>query len=67
MVKEDKMSEQEVIAFMIKSINETNRLLAEQSGMSPEQTNQLIEQSKQGIGLITASLYAKMKEANLLA
>jgi hypothetical protein len=61
------MTEQEVIAFMIKSINETNRLLAEQSGMSPEQTDQLIEQSKQGIGLITASLHAKMKEANLLA
>jgi hypothetical protein len=67
MVKEDKMNDQEIINFMISSIYETNRLLAEQSGMSPEQIDQQIEQSRQGMHLIVTALHAKMKEANLLA
>jgi len=66
-MKEDKMNEQEAIAFMMKSINETNRLLSEQSGMSPEQIDQQIEQSRPGMGLIVAALYAKMKEAKIIA
>ena len=61
------MNEQEVIAFMIKSINETNRLLSEQFGMSPEQIDTQIEQSQPGMSLIVASLYAKMKEAKIIA
>jgi hypothetical protein len=67
MVKEDKMNDQEIIEFMIKSINETNRLLAEQSGMTPEQIDQQVEMSKQGMNLIVTALYAKMKEVNIIA
>ena len=66
-MKEDKMNDQEVIEFMIKSVNETNRLLCEQSGMATEQINQQIEQSAPGMNLIMTALYAKMREANIIA
>ena len=61
------MSEQEVIAFMVETINETNRLLCEQAGMDKAQIDQQIEQSKASMTLIVSGLYAKMKEANLIA
>lgn len=61
------MSEQEVIAFMVKTINETNRLLCEQAGMDKAQIDQQIEQSTASMTMIVAALYQEMKEANLLA
>jgi DNA modification methylase len=65
--KETKMNEQETITFMVEKINETNRLLCEQAGMDKAQIDQQIEQSKPSMTMIVASLYASMKEANLLA
>jgi DNA modification methylase len=65
--KDNKMTEQEAINFMVESINETNRLLCEQAGMDKAQIEQQIEQSKTSMTMIVASLYANMKEANLLA
>lgn len=61
------MSEQEVIAFMVETINKTNRLLCEQAGMDKAQIDQQIEQSTASMTMIVASLYQEMREANLLA
>lgn len=65
--KDKTMTEQEVITFMVETINETNRLLCEQAGMDKAQIDQQIEQSKASMTLIVSGLYSKMKEANLLA
>jgi len=65
--KDVPMNEQETITFMVETINETNRLLCEQAGMDKAQIDQQIEQSKASMTLIVSGLYAKMKEANLLA
>jgi DNA modification methylase len=65
--KDNTMTEEETITFMVDTINETNRLLCEQSGMDKAQVDQQIEQSKPSITMICAALYQKMKEANLLA
>jgi len=65
--KDKKMTEQETIAFMVETINETNRLLCEQAGMDKAQIDQQIEQSLQSMNLIVSGLYAKMKEKNLIA
>ena len=65
--KDAPMNEQETITFMVETINETNRLLCEQAGMDKAQIDQQIEQSKASMTLIVSGLYAKMKEANLLA
>lgn len=65
--KDVTMNEQEAITFMVETINETNRLLCEQAGMEKTQVDQQIEQSQASMMLIVSGLYAKMKEANLLA
>ena len=65
--KDHTMNEQETITFMVETINETNRLLCEQSGMDKTQIEQQIEQSKASMTLIVSALYEKMKGANLLA
>ncbi len=65
--KDVPMNEQETITIMVETINETNRLLCEQAGMDKAQIDQQIEQSKASMTLIVSGLYAKMKEANLLA
>lgn len=61
------MNEQETITFMVEQINETNRLLCEQAGMDKAQIDQQIEQSRASMTMIVASLYQKMREADLLA
>ena len=61
------MNTEETIHFMVDSINESNRFLCEQAGMDKEHIDQQIEQSRQSMYLIVSELYAKMKDANLLA
>jgi len=65
--KDSKMNTEETIHFMVDSINESNRFLCEQAGMDKEHIDQQIEQSRQSMYLIVSELYAKMKDANLLA
>lgn len=65
--KDIDMNEQEVINFMVETINETNRLLCEQAGMDLDAIAKQIEQSRSSMTMICAALYQKMKDAKLLA
>jgi DNA modification methylase len=65
--KDKEMTEQETITFMVDTMIETNRLLCEQAGMDKAQIDKQTEQSRASMTMIVASLYQKMKEANLLA
>lgn len=65
--KDETMTEQETITFMVDTMLETNRLLCEQSGMDKAQVDQQTEQSRPSMIMIVSALYQKMKENNLLA
>lgn len=61
------MEEQEVIKLMLDSFNEDNRMMALQSGMSPDEVESYINQSMPSISFMLTNVYNKMKDANLLA
>jgi len=61
------MSEQEVVTFMVNSVNQDNRELCERGGMSLEETNSQIEQSQPSLHLLMTNLYSRMKAENLIA
>ena len=61
------MNEQEVIEFMINSINNDNRELCELAGMSKEEADASIQKSQSSIGLLMSNLYERMKEEGFIA
>lgn len=61
------MTEEQIIAFMVDSVNKDNRELCERGGMSKEETDSSIEQSQPSLNLLMANLYSRMKESNLIA
>jgi hypothetical protein len=61
-----KMTKDEVIDFIIESINLDNRDLCEKANMSEEQINQSISDSQSSLQYIAFNLYARMKAKNLL-
>jgi hypothetical protein len=61
------MSEQEVVAFMVNSVNKDNRELCDRAGMSAEEANSQIEQSQPSLNLLMTNLYSRMKEESLIA
>jgi hypothetical protein len=61
------MTEEEVIAFMVESINDDNRAICENNRMDPAEIEKSIEQSQQALYFMTSNLYAKMKEKGLIA
>lgn len=60
------MNEQEVIAFMLESLNADNRAICENNGMAPEEIEKSIEQSQGSLAFMMSNLYTKMKEKNLI-
>ncbi len=60
------MNEQEVIAFMLESLNEDNRAICTNNGMAPEEIEKSIEQSQGSLAFMMSNLYNKMKEKNLI-
>lgn len=60
------MNEQEVIAFMLESLNADNRAICENNGMAPEEIERQIEQSQGSLAFMMSNLYKKMKEKNLI-
>lgn len=61
------MNEQEVIAFMLESLNKDNRDICENNGMAPEEIEKSIEQSQGSLAFMMSNLYTRMKEKNLIA
>jgi hypothetical protein len=61
------MNEQEVIAFMVNSVNKDNRELCERGGMSKEDADSQIEQSQPSLNLLMSNLYSRMKEEKIIA
>ena len=61
------MNEQEVIAFMLESLNEDNRAICQNNGMTPEEIEKQIEQSQGSLVFMMSNLYNKLKEKNLIA
>jgi hypothetical protein len=57
----------ETVVFMLNSLNEDNRNICLQNGMSTEDIDRNIEQSQQSLAYMLSNMYDKMKEANLLA
>jgi hypothetical protein len=61
------MNKEEIIDFMLESINRDNREICEQGGMAKEQIDAQIDQSQQSLIHMMGNLYTRMKEANLIA
>lgn len=61
------MTEEQIIAFMVDSVNKDNRELCERAGMSKEEADSSIEQSQPSLNLLMTNLHSRMKESNLIA
>jgi hypothetical protein len=61
------MNDQEIVAFMVESLNEDNRAICQNNGMAPEEIEKSIEQSQQSLVFMMGNLLTKMKEKNLIA
>lgn len=60
------MNKEDIIDFMLESINKDNRDICTQNGMPEAQIDQMIEQSQPGLVHMMGNLYTRMKEAGLL-
>ena len=61
------MTKDEVVKFMLDSINKDNLEMCEKMNMSEEQIKKSVEDSQQGLNLIVTNLYDRMKQQNLIA
>jgi hypothetical protein len=61
------MTDQEIVSFMVESLNADNRAICENNGMDPAEIDRQIEQSQQSLVFMMGNLLVKMKEKNLIA
>lgn len=61
------MTEQEIVALIVDSINQDNRDICTNNGLAPEEIDRQIEQSQAALNFMAGNLYKKMKEKNLFA
>lgn len=61
------MNKEELIDFMIESINEDNRQICRRNNMGEAEIEAMITQSQQGLIFMISNLVGKMKERGLLA
>jgi hypothetical protein len=61
------MEKQNVISLMINSMNEDNKALCEQAGMSKEEAEQNITQSQPSLLMMMSNIYDKLKKENVIA
>jgi hypothetical protein len=61
-----KMTKEEVVKFMLDSINKDNLEMCEKLNMSEEQIKKSMADSQQGLNLIATNLYDRMKQQNLI-
>jgi hypothetical protein len=60
------MEKQDVVSLMISSMNEDNKALCEQVGMSKEEVEQNITQSQPSLLLMMGNIYDKLKKENVI-
>ena len=60
------MNEQEVIKMMLESINEDNRAICAQNGMSAEDIDTQIENSQSSLMFMLSNVYEKLKDAGVI-
>ena len=60
------MTKEEVVKFMLDSINKDNLEMCEKLNMSEEQIKKSMADSQQGLNLIATNLYDRMKQQNLI-
>lgn len=60
------MTKDEILQFMLESINEDNRQICKRGMMPDDQIEKSIKESEPALMVIVGSLYNKMKEKNLL-
>jgi hypothetical protein len=60
------MTKDEVVKFMLESINEDNRQICRRGQMPEDQIEKSIKESEPALMVIVESLYNKLKEKNLL-
>ena len=61
------MNKEELVDFMLESINEDNRQICRSNNMTEDQIDQMITQSQQSLIFMISNLVGKMKERGLLA
>jgi len=61
------MNKEELVDFMLESINEDNRQICRSNNMPEDQIDQMITQSQQSLIFMISNLVGKMKERGLLA
>jgi|DEB19_MinimDraft_3_1074340.scaffolds.fasta_scaffold112778_4 hypothetical protein len=61
------MNKEEIVDFMLDSINRDNREICEANGMPSDQIDMQIQQSQQSLSHMMSNLYTRMKEEGLLA
>jgi hypothetical protein len=60
------MTKEEVMKFMIESINADNREICRRGNMPEDQMEKSIKESAPALELMVSNLYNKLKENNLL-
>ena len=65
--RQENMIKDEVVNLMIESINEVNRGLCKQGGMSDADAEAQIAQSQPSLGLICSNLYDLLKQKEIIA
>ena len=61
------MTKEEIVKFMLDSINQDNRDMCERGGMAADEIDSSIAQSQPSLAYIVENLYTRMKEENLIA
>ena len=65
--KDENMTKEEVIRLMLENINNDNRNLCKQGGMSDADTEMQIQQSQPSLALICSNLYDLLKQKEIIA
>lgn len=60
------MDKSKIVAEMLESFNNDNRLMAKQVGMSDEEIESNIQQSQQTLEFLLSNAFEKVKEKGLL-
>jgi ketopantoate reductase len=61
------MNKDEVLKIMLDSINEDNKMMCLQNGMSEEEANSQIEQSQPSLVFLFGNMYEKLKAGGAIA
>jgi hypothetical protein len=61
------MTKEEAVSVMLNSINEDNRAMGLQAGISSEDMEKQIEQSQQSLAFMMSNIYDKLQAGGVIA